>query len=98
MPINTLYATLCQRVTQLRPQERVTRLRNWAWLLAGLFTKRSVHLSKIAGPWPTPATLPRGTRRVSRLLDNPPIHVHTWYAPLARQALQAAAASGQVRL
>jgi len=98
MPINTLYATLRQRLTQLRPGERVTRLRNWAWLLAGMFTKRSVHLSKIAGPWPSRATLPSRTRRVSRLLDNPAIRVRTWYAPVAQQALRLAARSGCVRL
>jgi len=91
MPINQLYATLHAQLEQLRPQERRTRLRNWAWLLAGLFTSRSVHLSKIASKMPTSATLPSTTRRLSRVLSNPAVRVRTWYEPLARRLLQQAA-------
>jgi hypothetical protein len=91
MPINHLYATLHQHLIQLRPHERRTRLRNWAWLLTGLFTSRSVHLSKIANKMSTPATLPSATRRLSRLLCNPAVRVRAWQEPLARRLLQQAA-------
>ncbi len=91
MPINQLYATLHEQLQQLRPHERRTRLCNWAWLLAGLFTSRSVHLSKIANKMSTPATLPSATRRLSRLLCNPAVRVRTWHEPLARRLLQQAA-------
>ena len=46
MPINRLYGSLRNLLVQLRPKERQTRIRNFSWLLAGLFLSRSVHLSK----------------------------------------------------
>lgn len=98
MPINPLYATLQRQMQQLRPTERQTRRRNWAWLLTGLYLSRSVHLSKIANKIPTAATLPSVTRRLSRLLDNPAIRVRAWYEPLAHVVLERAAASGEIRL
>jgi hypothetical protein len=100
MPINHLYATLHQHLKQLRPHERCTRLRNWAWLLTGLFTSRSVHLSKIANKMATSATLPSATRRLSRLLGNTSVRVRAWQEPLARRLLQQAALNpaGGIRL
>lgn len=85
---------LHEQLQQLRGHERRTRLRNWAWLLAGLFTSRSVHLSKIANKMPTSATLPSSARRLSRVLSNPAVRVRTWYEPLARRLLQQAAVTG----
>jgi hypothetical protein len=70
MPINQLHRTLQRLLLQLRPAERITRIRNWSRLLVGLCLSRSVHLSKIANKIPTQATLPSATRRLSRLLDN----------------------------
>lgn len=101
MPINQLYRSLQDLLVQLRPNERRTRLRNFSWLLAGLFVSRSVHLSKIANKIPTTkATLPSVVRRLSRLMDNASIHVREWYGPLARRLLecQAHALGGEVRL
>jgi hypothetical protein len=94
MPINQLYATLLQHIQQLRPHERRTRTRNWAWLLAELFASRSVHLSKVANKMSFAATLPSSTRRLSRLLSNPAVRVRLWYEPVARRLLQQAARSG----
>jgi hypothetical protein len=71
MPINRLYRSLRDLLVQLRPNERETRVRNFSWLLAGLFLSRSVHLSKIANKIPAAkATLPSVVRRLSRLVDN----------------------------
>jgi hypothetical protein len=55
MSTNQLHHTWLQRIRQLRPDERVTRLRNFAWLLTGIYQSHSVHLSKIAGKIPGPA-------------------------------------------
>ena len=89
MPINRLYGSLRDLLVQLRPNERETRLRNFSWLLAGLFLSRSVHLSKIANRSPTPkATLPSAVRRLSPLVDNTAIGVREWYEPLARRLLE----------
>ncbi len=95
MPINQLHGTLQRLLAQLRPAERVTRVRNWSRLLVGLCLSRSVHLSKIANKIPTTqATLPSATRRLSRLLDNSAIRVRDWYEPIARSLLERAARGG----
>jgi hypothetical protein len=84
-------------LTDLRPEERVTRIRNFSWLLVGLYESRSVHLSKVADKIPGTACLPSLTRRMRRLLDNPAIQVRDWYAPLAKAFVQRRAA-GEIRL
>jgi hypothetical protein len=101
MPINHLYRSLRDLLVQLRPTERQTRIRNFSWLLVGLFLSRSVHLGKIANKIPTTkATLPSVVRRLSRLVDNASIRVREWYEPLARRLLECQAESlgGEVRL
>jgi Transposase DDE domain len=98
MPTNHLHLTFKRLLLQLRPAERITRVRNFSRLLAGLCLSRSVHLAKIANKIPTKATLPSTTRRLSRLLDNPAIRVRDWYEPIARCALERAAKGGEIRL
>jgi hypothetical protein len=99
MPINRLYGSLRNLLVQLRPKERQTRIRNFSWLLAGLFLSGSVHLSKIANKIPTEATLPSATRRLSRLLDNAAVRVRAWYELLARRLLECQAkGQGEIRL
>jgi hypothetical protein len=89
MPITQLYHTWIQRILELHPQERMTRVSNFAWLLVGIFESRSVHLSRIAGKIPGQAKRTSTTRRLRRLLDNRAIRVREWYEPVARQWLQA---------
>jgi len=72
----------------LRPEERVTMIRNFSWLLFGLYKSRSVHLSKVAEKIPGTAYLPSVTRRMRRLLNNPVIQVRAWYEPLAKSIIQ----------
>ena len=91
MSINHLYHTWFNRIEQLRPGERVTRLSNLAWLLVGICRSKSVHLSKVALQIPGEANTPSITRRLSRFLDNPAIRVREWYEPVARDVLQAIA-------
>ena len=99
MPINHLYHTWKQRILELYPQERKTRVSNFAWLLVGIFESRSVYLSRIAGKIPGQAKRTSTTRRLRRFLDNPAIRVREWYAPMARHWLQAqSAALHEVRL
>ena len=99
MPINQLHLTLQRLLLQLRPTERITRVRNFSRLLVGLCLSQSVHLSKIANKIPTKATLPSATRRLSRLLDNAAIRVRDWYEPIACALLERAAkGGGEIRL
>jgi hypothetical protein len=48
MSTNHLYHTWFNWIEQLRPKERVTRLRNLTWLLVGIYRSKAVHLSKVA--------------------------------------------------
>ena len=75
MSINHLYHTWFERIERLRPGERVTRLRNLAWLLVGICRSKSVRLSKVALKIPGDANTLSITRRLSRFLDNPGIRV-----------------------
>jgi len=95
MPTNQLYHTWIQRIMELRPKQRITQIRNFVWLLTGIFQSRSVTLSRIAGKIPGSAQLVSLTRRLSRLLANPAIVVREWYEPIARQWISAQAHTGQ---
>jgi hypothetical protein len=89
MPINTLYHTWFQRIRELRPNQRVTQVRNFVWLIVGIHQSRSVHLSRISTKIPGSAKLLSFTRRLSRLLDNPAIRVREWYKTIAQGWLEA---------
>ena len=84
MPINDLYHTWIMRIRQLQPTERITRIRNFAWLVVGIHQSRSVYLSRIAGKIPGKAKLLSFIQRLSRLLANPAIDVRAGYEHIAR--------------
>jgi hypothetical protein len=88
MPTNRLYHTWIQQILELRPGQRITQIRNFVWLLIGIYESRSVSLSRIASKIPGPAQLLSLTRRLSRLLENPAIDVRSWYEPIARRWLE----------
>jgi hypothetical protein len=97
MPMAELYHTCRKMLRELRPDERITRIHNFSWLLVGLYESRSVHLSKVAEKIPGAACLPSLTRRMRRLLDNPAIRVREWYKPVAKSIIQRLA-HGEIRL
>jgi hypothetical protein len=67
--------------------------------MVGIHQSRSVHLSRVASKIPGRALLLSTTRRLSRWLGNPAVRVREWYAPIAKEVLEAMAAStGEVRL
>lgn len=99
MSINQLYVTWFSRIWQLRPTERITRVRNVAWLITGIFQSRSVHLNRVAVKIPSKVNLLSVIRRLSRLLDNPAIRVREWYEPIARDWMDyAARTTSEIRL
>jgi hypothetical protein len=99
MSINQLYHTSLQQLRQLRPTERITRLRTFAALMSGIMQSRSVHLSQIALKIPGCAKELSIVRRLERLLDNDALRVREWYQPIARLWLHhQARTSGEVRL
>ena len=99
MTTNPLYDKWHEFLSQLRPNEHKTRLKNFTSLMVSIFESKSVHLSVIANKIPAKATLPSVTRRLQRLLNNPAIRVREWYAPIARRVLERLVSGGaQVRL
>ena len=87
MPINQLNHTWICQLCEQRPDTRITRVRNFVWLMISIYKSRSVHLSKVASEIPGPAKLLSTTKRLSRFLDNPAINVREWYEPIARRWL-----------
>lgn len=87
MATNQLYHTWLKKIMQLLPNERITRVRNLAWLLTGIFQSRSVHLSRIASKLPGGAFLVSATRRIDRFLENAAVRVRDWYEPVVKQLL-----------
>jgi hypothetical protein len=99
MPINKLYHNWMRQICELRPKQRITQVRNFVWLMIGIYQSKSVYLSKIAGEIPGCAKLVSTTRRLSRFLENAAINVREWYRPIAQQWLQAQAhCLGEIRL
>ena len=82
-----LHSTLMFQLRKCLPEERITRLRNLAWLMTGLFLARSVHLSHIARKLPLRGQVVSLTNRPPRFLDNPRVNVWRYYRPIARQLL-----------
>lgn len=88
MPTTPLYDTVIRKLRQLRPKERITRLRNLAWMMTGIFLSKSVHLSKVATKISSAAVQVSIVQRLHRFLENPFFHVRSWYEPIARQLLE----------
>ena len=82
-----LHGTLLSQLCKWLPEERITRLRNLAWLMTGMFLARSVHLSHIARKLPLPGQVVSLTNRLRRFLDNPRVDVWHYYQPIARELL-----------
>lgn len=82
MPINKLYHPWIQRISELRPNQRITQVRGFVWMMVGIYSRRSVYLSRIAGKIPGTAKLLSTVRRLSRLLSNSSIRPREWYEPI----------------
>ena len=78
-----LYHTITAEISNWLPEERITRVRNLALFLTGLYLSRKVHLSLIARTWHLPGTIPSLANRLRRFLDNPRICVRDYYRPVA---------------
>jgi hypothetical protein len=99
MSANGLYHIWFMRIRQSLPDERITRLRNFVWLIVGIYQSKSVHLSDVASKIPGPAKELSIVRRLSRFLGNPRVRVRAWYASVARNLLQSMAQTvGEIRL
>ena len=99
MSANRLYHTWFVQIRRLLPDERISRVRNFVWLMVGIYQSKSVHLSHIASKIPGRPKEPSIVRRLSRFLANPMVRVRKWYGAVARNLLQSMAQTvGEIRL
>ncbi len=99
MSVNRIYHTWKERIKQLRPKERISRVKNMAWLITGIYGSQSVHLSKIGNKIQGRASLSSHIQRLSRFLKNKAVRVREWYQPIAQNLIARVVAAGQeVRL
>ena len=84
-----LYHTMTAQIRKWRPDERITRVRNLALFLTGLYLSRKVHLSLIVRKWPMAGKVPSLVNRLRRFLDNPRVDVCAYYRPVAQSLVDA---------
>lgn len=82
-----LYHKLLAFLSQWLPSERVTRQRNGALLITGLYTSQSVHLAHLVRKLPLMGGDLSLVNRLRRFLDNPRANVEEWYRPVAHWLL-----------
>lgn len=93
-----LYHKVLQKFCQWYENERITRLRNLAFMVVGLVQGRGIHLSQIVAQWPGLAGKDLSLiNRARRFLDNEQVAVRKYYEPIVDQLL-AAFAGREVRL
>ncbi len=97
--VNQLYHTWIRGIQQLRPGERITRIRNLVLLMLGMLDSKSVALSKVAVRIPGEAKTQSTTRRLWRFVNNAKVNVAEWYQPVALDWLaRQGASTGMIRL
>jgi len=89
------YNIWIQRILEQCSEQRITKIRDFLWLIVGIYHSRSVNLCRAAGKIPVKEKLVSITLRLSRMLMNPAIAAGEWYEPIARQWLESQAKHGQ---
>jgi hypothetical protein len=89
MPTSKIYDTWKRKILQMRPWERISRVKTMAWLMAGIFVSRSVQLGRVAAKLPGNAMRTSVMRRFERFVANTNIRVCEWYEPVIRPILNA---------
>ena len=83
-----LYHKLLAQICQWHPGERITRKRNLALIMVGLYMGASVHLSHMVRELPIAGKDPSLVNRLRRFLNNPRADVRTLYRPVGLQVLK----------
>lgn len=82
-----MYHKIFTQLRQWWPEERVTRVRNSALLIVGLYLGKAVHMAHIVREWPLPGKDPSLVNRLRRFLDNQRVEVTVWYRPVIQPIL-----------
>jgi hypothetical protein len=80
---------MIDQIRKWLPDERITRVRNLALLMTGLYLARKVHLSLMVEEWHLPGKTPSLVNRLRRFLDNPRVSVPDYYRPVAESLVGA---------
>jgi hypothetical protein len=86
-----LYHRVLEQFRQWWPEERITRQRNLALLVTGLYLSRAVQMALVVRVWPSRSKEPSLVNRLRRFLDNPRVDVRRWYRPVAERLVQSLA-------
>jgi hypothetical protein len=89
-----LYHKMLHQLCKWLPEQRVTRKRNLALMIIGMYLSASVHLSLIVRPWPVKAKAASLTNRLQLFLDNELLSPRKCYQPLAVKLIATFAGSG----
>lgn len=89
MPISKVYDTWKRKIHQMRPKERLSRVKTMAWLLAGIYVGRTVQLGRVVSVLPGEAVRNSVVRRLERLVANAQMRVREWYEPVIQPILDA---------
>lgn len=89
-----LYHKVRRQICQWLPQERVTRQRNLALLVVGLYLAGSVHLSHIVREWHVAGRQESLVNRLRRFLKNKAVSPSGYFEPLVTTLLQAVSGHG----
>jgi hypothetical protein len=84
-----IYHTIVRQIHKWFPDERITRVRNLALLVTGLYLARKVHLALIADEWHLPGRTVSLVNRLRRFLSNPRVSVRHYYQPVAESLVSA---------
>jgi hypothetical protein len=82
-----MYHKVLTQLSKWLPEERVTRLRNMALLMSGLYFSLGIHLAHIVREWPLPGKAVSLVNRLRRFLANEQVQVRRWYRPVAQQLI-----------
>ena len=82
-----IYHTILGQFRKWLADERITRLRNLALFVAGLYLARQVHLSRITDEWHVAGRGPSLVNRLRRFLSNIRISVRDYYRPVAESLI-----------
>ena len=84
-----LYHTVLQELSQWLPGEHISRKRNLALLVVGVYLSASVHLGRIVSSWPLAGKVPSLANRLRRFLTNHHVAPADYYRPLAQWLIRA---------
>lgn len=82
-----IYHTILWQFRKWFSHERITRLRNLALLVGGLYLARKVHMSLIADEWHVAGKTPSLVNRLRRFLSNFRVSVRDYYRPVAESLI-----------